>query len=325
MPRCRASGLRPSSSAFVSLITSDGGGAVVERARVAGGDRAVGAEHRLQTRRASPRWCRAGAVVLRRPRCRRAAVTGRDLAVEEKPAPGRRRPAAGSGRRTRPCSSRLTPSHRRWRRSRPVWPIGDVDVGDGRRRPWLEAPWGARAGTGLASANQRVVRPVSARGERSRSRPRRRRYTSPSPALIAWKAMRMRLWARRRAVAGDGDRRGRRAGPPGAPAQQRRCSRPRPDRAAPEWPITSSTDAGRRRAPSAARAPMMGPEVGGPELGHGGPSLSPADGRAGGGDDDSFGHGHLEVDGRVGTPVWPGRRARRPGRTGLPGAAGDRR
>ena len=51
----RASGVMPSSSALVSLITTHGGGAVVERAGVAGGDRAVGAEHRLQAGEASRR------------------------------------------------------------------------------------------------------------------------------------------------------------------------------------------------------------------------------------------------------------------------------
>ena len=44
-------GVRPSSAALVSLMTTTRGGAVVERAAVAGGDRALLAEHRVQALR----------------------------------------------------------------------------------------------------------------------------------------------------------------------------------------------------------------------------------------------------------------------------------
>ena len=56
----RASGVMPSSLGLGVAHHDDRGGAVVQRAGVAGGDRAVGPEHRLQRRRASRRWCRRG-------------------------------------------------------------------------------------------------------------------------------------------------------------------------------------------------------------------------------------------------------------------------
>ncbi len=48
MDTIRASGVRPSSLACVSLMMTTRGGAVVQRARVARGDGAVGPEHRLE-------------------------------------------------------------------------------------------------------------------------------------------------------------------------------------------------------------------------------------------------------------------------------------
>ena len=70
----RASGVRPSSAAPGVGHDHDRGGAVVERAAVAGGDHAVGPEDRLQLGDRVVRHARAGAVVL----ADHAAVRGGD-------------------------------------------------------------------------------------------------------------------------------------------------------------------------------------------------------------------------------------------------------
>ena len=60
----RASGVMPSSAALRVAHDDDRRGAVVERAAVAGGDRAVGAEHRLERGDRLQRHAGAGAVVV---------------------------------------------------------------------------------------------------------------------------------------------------------------------------------------------------------------------------------------------------------------------
>ena len=78
----RASGWMPSAFAALLAHHDDGRGAVVERARVAGGDAPVGAEHRLQTGETLERGAGPRAVVLGDD----LAVgrgDGRDLTLEE--------------------------------------------------------------------------------------------------------------------------------------------------------------------------------------------------------------------------------------------------
>ena len=155
-----------------------GGGAVVERAGVAGGDLAVGAEHGLELGQLLHRGTGAGTVVLADDGARRRG-DGRDLAVpvavllvghrpllltapRTRPSPGgpRSRPAARS-RRSGPLRCRCRAGPRPAATSRHRWPARRC--GPWRRR--TRHSWGRR-------------RPCRCRTG-SRSRPPRRRIRRP--------------------------------------------------------------------------------------------------------------------------------------------------
>ena len=115
----RASGVRPSALAFVVAHDDDGGGAVVQRAGVAGGDQAVRAEDRLEAGHALDRDAGAGAVVLVDDGAVLQRVR-RDLALPEAVGDGLLGAGSATGRRTRPCPrGRCSSRARRSRRSGP--------------------------------------------------------------------------------------------------------------------------------------------------------------------------------------------------------------
>ena len=150
----RASGDRPSCSAFVSLITIDRGGAVVERAGVAGGDLAVGAEHRLQLGELLDGGAGAGAVVLGHDG---AVGEGdrRDLAVEEPTLLGGDGPLLRAGA---PLVHLLAGDALGQHHVLGGLAHRDVDVGEaGRRLPGVGAA-GALGAAGLGVGEGRVVR-----------------------------------------------------------------------------------------------------------------------------------------------------------------------
>ena len=186
----RASGVMPSSLGLGVAHDDDGGGAVVERAGVAGGDRAVGAEHRLELGQLLDGGAGAGAVVLRDDGAVGEGDRG-DLPVEEAALLGGDGPLlraggqlvhllAGDALGEHDVLGRL--AH------------GDVDVGEARRRrPAVGALRCARR------CGPRRRRRAGCAG-RCRTAPCRKRLTvstppatntSPSPALMAWAAMRI--------------------------------------------------------------------------------------------------------------------------------------
>ena len=168
------------------------GGAVVERAGVAGGDLAVGPEHRLAGWPASRRWCpgRGPSSLVTT-----VAVGQRDrgdLPVEEAALLGGDGPLLGPGGELVHllAADVLVLGHVLGGLAH-----GDVDVGQagGRRPRALAPPAGAVGARSPASSNSGFFGPSSAMPNWNRldvSTPPATN-TSPSPALMAWAAMRI--------------------------------------------------------------------------------------------------------------------------------------
>ena len=117
----RASGVMPSSARLAVAHDDQRGRAVVERAAVAGGDRAVRPEHRLQ-RRPAPRASRRAAGRRRRDHAvPSGSVTGVISRAQKPSAIAFSARFWLSGRRTRPASARVTP--RSAATFSAVWPI----------------------------------------------------------------------------------------------------------------------------------------------------------------------------------------------------------